>query len=216
MIPSNATCKPESAIDMECESPLMKNPKRLQTSASKNLSPDLSNVKEIKVSFQKREFGRNVEYATSGSTFHIMLPSSMSDLKISILRKKQRNSKTAPNAPKTTKNFSDASAPVEVKNTQRNRYDCQKCEKSFKTKYRLRRHNLTHNGIRPFSCELCSASFRQKPHLKGHLKAVHFKHCSSLVTTAPPISDRNIFEPLKNETDNDLWSWMECIKDDDC
>lgn len=50
-------------------------------------------------------------------------------------------------------------------------HQCTICLKQFDFVSKLRRHQLTHSGQRPFTCYVCLKSFRQSAHLKGHLKS---------------------------------------------
>ncbi|XP_027010786.2 zinc finger protein 770 [Tachysurus fulvidraco] len=50
-------------------------------------------------------------------------------------------------------------------------HQCTICHKHFDFVSKLRRHQLTHSGQRPFTCCICLKSFRQSAHLKGHLKS---------------------------------------------
>lgn len=50
-------------------------------------------------------------------------------------------------------------------------HQCTVCLKQFDFVSKLRRHQLTHSGQRPFTCYVCLKSFRQSAHLKGHLKS---------------------------------------------
>lgn len=50
-------------------------------------------------------------------------------------------------------------------------HQCIICLKQFDFVSKLRRHQLTHSGQRPFTCYVCLKSFRQSAHLKGHLKS---------------------------------------------
>lgn len=50
-------------------------------------------------------------------------------------------------------------------------HQCTICLKQFDFVSKLRRHQLTHSGQRPFTCYICLKSFRQSAHLKGHLKS---------------------------------------------
>ncbi|XP_069511460.1 zinc finger protein 75A-like isoform X5 [Ambystoma mexicanum] len=47
-------------------------------------------------------------------------------------------------------------------------YACHECEKSFKTKQELTRHQRTHSGERPYHCTECKKSFSLRHHLIGH------------------------------------------------
>uniref|UniRef100_A0AAY5ERC7 C2H2-type domain-containing protein n=1 Tax=Electrophorus electricus TaxID=8005 RepID=A0AAY5ERC7_ELEEL len=48
------------------------------------------------------------------------------------------------------------------------------CLKQFDFVSKLRRHQLTHSGQRPFTCSVCRKAFRQSTHLKRHLES-HMK-----------------------------------------
>lgn len=50
-------------------------------------------------------------------------------------------------------------------------HQCTVCLKHFDFVSKLRRHQLTHSGQRPFTCSVCLKAFRQAAHLKGHLKS---------------------------------------------
>ncbi|XP_055629598.1 gastrula zinc finger protein XlCGF57.1 isoform X2 [Toxorhynchites rutilus septentrionalis] len=51
-----------------------------------------------------------------------------------------------------------------------NPYGCEKCEKSFVSKYRLRVHIRTHTGERPLSCPHCSKAFKDPTTLQQHIR----------------------------------------------
>ena len=50
----------------------------------------------------------------------------------------------------------------------------QGCHKEYSTKFALRRHFLTHSGVKPFKCTLCSKSFMLEQYLSEHMN-VHSK-----------------------------------------
>lgn len=50
-------------------------------------------------------------------------------------------------------------------------HQCTVCLKQFDFVSKLRRHQLTHSGLRPFTCYMCLKAFRQTAHLKAHLKS---------------------------------------------
>ena len=46
---------------------------------------------------------------------------------------------------------------------------CSVCDKYCDSPSRVKRHFMTHSGVRPFSCSQCFRSFQQGYHLKRHL-----------------------------------------------
>lgn len=55
------------------------------------------------------------------------------------------------------------------------RFACSVCEKRFKQFDNLKRHMITHSGMKPFSCDQCSKSFARVNHLQRHKNAIHLK-----------------------------------------
>ncbi|XP_037042934.1 zinc finger protein 2 homolog [Bradysia coprophila] len=53
-------------------------------------------------------------------------------------------------------------------------WNCNFCEKSFKTNYTRVEHERTHTGEQPYSCPICGRRFAQQASLRGHRK-VHLK-----------------------------------------
>lgn len=52
-------------------------------------------------------------------------------------------------------------------------YPCPTCEKRYDSSYRLRIHQNSHTGIRPYSCTLCTLTFLRTSALSRHKKTVH-------------------------------------------
>ena len=58
-------------------------------------------------------------------------------------------------------------------NKEISKYMCDKCEKSFGSKYKLKRHEQSqHNGIQ-FECNLCKMFYTRKDNLKVHMTVHH-------------------------------------------
>ncbi|XP_055332191.1 uncharacterized protein LOC129584113 [Paramacrobiotus metropolitanus] len=50
---------------------------------------------------------------------------------------------------------------------------CEICQREFMTRWRLKRHMLSHSNIFNFMCELCGKQFKSKGQLQKHNKYVH-------------------------------------------
>ncbi|CAB3359973.1 Hypothetical predicted protein [Cloeon dipterum] len=48
-------------------------------------------------------------------------------------------------------------------------FACNKCDKSFKHRQLLQRHQLVHTEERPYVCTVCTMSFKTKPNLTSHM-----------------------------------------------
>ncbi|KAF4527524.1 hypothetical protein B566_EDAN015624, partial [Ephemera danica] len=68
--------------------------------------------------------------------------------------------------------LSHPSSVIYHKETEHNngrRYVCNTCNKSFKHKQLLQRHQLVHSDQRPFVCNTCNSSFKTKANLMNHV-----------------------------------------------
>lgn len=61
---------------------------------------------------------------------------------------------------------------LEVRNSKK-RNVCNRCGRCFISSYRLKRHEVTHTGIRSFACQKCPRAFTRSDHLKRHLMRLH-------------------------------------------
>jgi KRAB domain-containing zinc finger protein len=50
---------------------------------------------------------------------------------------------------------------------------CGECKKKFSSAASLKRHKITHTGLRPFECEECGKTFTQRTTLVTHMKGFH-------------------------------------------
>ena len=55
----------------------------------------------------------------------------------------------------------------------RKRVECQTCKKTFKEKWKLRRHEIIHNRKKQLKCNSCNNSFVFKRELKDHMAVDH-------------------------------------------
>ncbi|XP_045469998.1 zinc finger protein 37 homolog isoform X2 [Harmonia axyridis] len=69
------------------------------------------------------------------------------------------------------KKFNHASSLIYHRNAEHNngkRFVCSKCNKTFKHRQLLHRHQLVHTEERPYKCNLCSSAFKTKTNLISH------------------------------------------------
>jgi hypothetical protein len=53
------------------------------------------------------------------------------------------------------------------------KHNCSKCDKKFKAKNALIRHEQVHSESRPFKCDLCNQEYKRQSHLRRHLVTSH-------------------------------------------
>ncbi|XP_044750341.1 oocyte zinc finger protein XlCOF6-like isoform X2 [Coccinella septempunctata] len=69
------------------------------------------------------------------------------------------------------KKFNHASSLIYHRNSEHNngkRFVCNKCNKIFKHRQLLQRHQLVHTEERPYKCTMCSSAFKTKTNLMSH------------------------------------------------
>jgi hypothetical protein len=49
------------------------------------------------------------------------------------------------------------------------RHECEQCQKTFSRATHLKRHMVTHFGIRNYNCDVCNKAFARLDHLKNHI-----------------------------------------------
>ena len=70
--------------------------------------------------------------------------------------------------------------PMVLKIDKNDRYNCDKCNKSFFRKANLKTHiKNVHENVR-YNCDKCDKSFSWKHHLNRHIKSVHNNECNIL------------------------------------
>ncbi|XP_045506037.1 zinc finger protein 761-like [Colias croceus] len=60
---------------------------------------------------------------------------------------------------------------VRAVHMQERKYECDVCQKSFFTQYRLKRHGLTHTGEKQFKCPACGKPYARKDNMEIHAKS---------------------------------------------
>lgn len=61
----------------------------------------------------------------------------------------------------------------EVYVSQKNKFVCHICPKSYYSSNKLEKHIRTHSGEKPFKCPNCHKCFADKSYVKHHLKTMH-------------------------------------------
>lgn len=88
---------------------------------------------------------------------------------------------------KCPKKFSKPSSLLNHMNVHRNigpSHECQPCQKTFKTKRELQRHNLIHNGVKKFQCNTCGKRFMRRDKLVRHENVHKSKKLAALPESA--------------------------------
>ena len=52
-------------------------------------------------------------------------------------------------------------------------YECDVCEKSFRTSSDLKKHMRIHTNEKPYECDVCEKRFRESGNLQKHMRNVH-------------------------------------------
>lgn len=88
---------------------------------------------------------------------------------------------------KCPKKFSKPSSLLNHQNVHRDNgatHECKACQKTFKTKRELQRHNLIHNGVKDFRCNTCGKRFMRRDKLTRHENVHKSKKLAALPESA--------------------------------
>ncbi|EPZ36435.1 STE-domain-containing protein [Rozella allomycis CSF55] len=108
----------------------------------------------------------------------------------SSLNRESDNSNNSMDLNSPTETSKSALSPIEKKNFILGKrgsvsLTCQMCNRSFKRKEHLTRHEATHSKLKPFGCEFCDKFFSRKDNLKQHISTVHHSKFSGKVQNLP-------------------------------
>lgn len=54
-------------------------------------------------------------------------------------------------------------------------YTCSSCQKQFRNRTHLKRHMIVHTNEKPYTCKCCQKQFNRKDNLHSHVKKTHLK-----------------------------------------
>ena len=54
-------------------------------------------------------------------------------------------------------------------------FECNICNKKFRSKSNATAHEITHSQQQPFECTICNSTFKRKYDLKAHNKRLHLR-----------------------------------------
>ena len=67
----------------------------------------------------------------------------------------------------------DELKPINLSFNEDDSYSCKKCGKRFGEKWRLKRHMVVHEKIKPFTCPNCKETFSYKHSMERHFNSYH-------------------------------------------
>ena len=76
-------------------------------------------------------------------------------------------------------------------------FQCDKCPKSFYEHYKLKKHEIEHNGGKPFTCEICTQIFKSKDEMITHEIISHQKYVKS--ECLQELTTKKALAPLKGK-----------------
>merc|ERR1712096_351567 len=68
------------------------------------------------------------------------------------------------------------------------KFGCSQCDKMFKNRTHLKRHEIYHSGVK-FSCEECSSTFSRKDKLNAHIRKKHSQSTTGIENVT--VTDEN-------------------------
>jgi len=85
-------------------------------------------------------------------------------------------------------------------------FNCKTCQKGFKNKTDLERHESTHKSVKQHVCEVCNSSFTRRDHLKRH-KRRHFDENPEVQIHVTPQKEREEEDETVDEPSVQQMDW---------
>ena len=80
-------------------------------------------------------------------------------------------------------------------------FACESCDKKFRRKGHLQRHEKAHSDFRPYVCTICEQKFKRKEHCYKHISTIHDLEDAAAHTDQIKLSE--VFEAIENVKSDD-------------